>query len=124
MMTRLPDVMRQPLPANDRPRRTDRAQPWARVHTLLQRPAHPPPLVQPARQRADELHQATRLAAPLRELARLTVGQLIQSEYASGPHAAFAQRLGVCPEHRARLAHGESEPAWTEQERAVIRYAT
>ena len=124
MMTRLPNVLRQQLPANDRTPRTDRAHPWGRLHTLFQRLAHPPLLVLRRRQSADALRQATRLAAPLRALARLTVGALLQREYAAVPHAAFAQRLGICPEPRARLAHGESDPAWTEQERAVIRYAT
>src|SRR4029453_1974766 len=103
MMTRLPDVLRQQRPATDRTPRTDLAQPWGRLHTLFQRLAPPPPLLPPRRQGAAELRQATRLGAPLRELARLTVGELIQREYAAVPHAAFAQRLGVCQEPRARL---------------------
>jgi alkylhydroperoxidase family enzyme len=38
-------------------------------------------------------------------------------------HGALAQRLGVRPEQIERLADCESDPVFTAQERAVIRYA-
>ena len=59
----------------------------------------------------------------LRELAILTVGRLAQCTYEVVRHSAFAQRLGVRPDQIERLAAWESDPAFTAQERAVIRYA-
>src|SRR5262245_28408871 len=123
-MTRLPNVMRAQVPANDHPLWADLAHPWGRLHPLFQKLIHHPLLVRRGGRQTDVLPQATRLAAPLRELARLTVGQLLQDEEASVPQAACAQRPGVPPAQRAQCAPGESDPALMAEEHAVIHYAT
>jgi AhpD family alkylhydroperoxidase len=66
----------------------------------------------------------SKLDPRLRELAIMTVGRLTDCEYEYVHHQAFARRVGVRPEQVGRLAAWESDPAFNEQERAVIRYAT
>ena len=57
-------------------------------------------------------------------LAIMTVGRLTECEYEYVHHQAFAKRIGVQSEQVERLAAWETDPAFNEQERAVIRYAT
>jgi alkylhydroperoxidase family enzyme len=52
------------------------------------------------------------------------VGRLIQCTDEVVHHSGLAQRLGVRPEQIARLAAWESDPAFSAEERAVMRYAT
>ena len=51
------------------------------------------------------------------------MGRLTQCPYEVVHHSALAQRLGVRPDQLAQLAAWESDPAFTAQERAVMRYA-
>jgi AhpD family alkylhydroperoxidase len=69
------------------------------------------------------LRHATPLDPVLRELAILTVGRLAQCPYEVVHHSALAQRVGVRPEQIEQLAAWEHDPAFTTQERAVMRYA-
>jgi hypothetical protein len=77
---------------------------------LFQKLIHHPLLVRRGWRKTDGLHQATRLAAPLRELARLTVGQLLQDEEASVPQAACAQRLGGLRRREPGAPRGKAIP--------------
>ncbi|MBI3796523.1 MAG: carboxymuconolactone decarboxylase family protein [Deltaproteobacteria bacterium] len=52
------------------------------------------------------------------------MGVLTDCEYEYVHHQAFAKRIGVRPEQVERLAAWETDPAFNEPERAVIRYAT
>lgn len=54
----------------------------------------------------------------------MTVGRLTNCDYEYVHHQALAKRVGVRPEQVERLASWETDPAFNEQERAVIRYAT
>ena len=54
----------------------------------------------------------------------MTVGRLTDCEYEYTHHQAFAKTVGVSPEQVKRLADWETDSAFNEQERAVIRYAT
>ena len=73
---------------------------------------------------SDGLRNRTKLDPRYRELAILTVGRLTQCEYEYVHHQAFAKRVGVRPEQVERQAEWETDPAFNDQERAVIRYAT
>ena len=53
----------------------------------------------------------------------LAVGRLAQCTYEVTHHSALALRLGVRPDQIERLAAWESDPAFSAQERAVMRYA-
>ena len=52
------------------------------------------------------------------------MGRLTNCEYEYTHHQALAKRIGVRPEQVDRLASWETDPAFNDQERAVIRYAT
>ena len=86
--------------------------------------AHSPLLLRRMLYFSDGLRNRTRLDPRLRELAIMTVGRLTECEYEYVHHQAFARRVGVRPEQVERLATWETDPAFNEQERAVIRYAT
>jgi len=85
--------------------------------------AHHPLLLRRLLQMSDGLRHGTRLDPRLRELAILIVGRLTQCNYELVHHGALALRLGMRPEQIARLADWESDAAFHEQERAIIRYA-
>jgi uncharacterized peroxidase-related enzyme len=86
--------------------------------------AHSPLLLRRMLYFSDGLRNRTKLDPRYRELAILTVGRLTQCEYEYVHHQALAKRVGVRPEQVERLAEWETDPAFNDQERAVIRYAT
>ena len=122
-MARLPYVAREALPENERSLYDDIEAQFGRVNNIFQMLAHRPLLLRRLLLLSDGLRHTTRLDAKLRELAILTVGGLTQCEYESVHHSALAQRISVRPEQIERLADWEHDPAFSEQERAVIRYA-
>jgi uncharacterized peroxidase-related enzyme len=122
-MARLPYATREQLPESDRTLFEEINAQFGRVNNIFRMLAHHPLLLRRLLHLSDGLRHATRLDPRLRELAILTVGRLTHSEYEMVHHSALAPRLGVRPEQIAQLAAWESDPAFTEQERAVIRYA-
>lgn len=121
-MARLPYVIREQLPASESSLFDGIEAQFGRVNNIFRMLAHHPLLLRRLLQMSDGLRHATRHDARLRELAILTVGRLTKCEYESVHHGALASRLGVRPQIE-HLAGWESDPAFNEQERAVIRYA-
>jgi uncharacterized peroxidase-related enzyme len=122
-MARLPYVTSEQLPESERSLYDEIEAQFGRVNNIFRMLAHHPLLLRRLLNMSDGLRHATRLDARLRELAILTVGRLTECEYEMVHHGALAQRLGVRPEQIERLADWESDPVFTAQERAVIRYA-
>jgi len=71
-----------------------------------------------------ELRHRTRLDPRLRELAIVTVGRLADAQYEFVHHWNMALKVGIPREKLERLAEWETASVFTEQDRAVIRYAT
>lgn len=122
-MARLPYATREQLAESERSLFEEIEAQFGRVNNIFRMLAHHPLLLRRLLQMSDGLRHATRLDPRLRELAILTVGRLTECEYEMVHHGALAHRLGVRPEQIARLTDWESDPAFNEQERAVIRYA-
>ena len=124
-MARLPYLDREDLPESERDIFDDLMERFGRLHNIHRAMAHSPGLL-----RALELHWGealrhhTRLDPILRELAILAVGRLTQCDYAYVHHQGIAQRVGVRPEQLEQLEAWDNNPVFSEQEQAVIRYAT
>jgi uncharacterized peroxidase-related enzyme len=122
-MARLPYVSAEELPEGESSLFDEIQEQFGRVNNIFRMMAHHPLLLRRLLNMSDGLRHATRLDARLRELAILTVGRLTECEYEMVHHGALAPRLGVRQEQIDRLADWEHDPAFNEQERAVIRYA-
>jgi alkylhydroperoxidase family enzyme len=72
---------------------------------------------------ANELRNGTQLDPKLRELALLTVGRLTGADYEFVHHWNMALRLGVKREQLEQLEIFESSSEFSQDERAVMRYA-
>ncbi len=94
------------------------------IGNIFRTVAHSPLLLRRMLYFSDGLRNRTRLDPRFRELAIMTVGRLTDCEYEYVHHQALAKRIGVRPDQVDRLASWETDPAFNEQERAVIRYAT
>ena len=123
-MARLPYVTREQLPEPERDIYDSLLQQRGSIGNVFRMAANSPLLLRRMLYFSDGLRNRTRLDARLRELAIMTVGRLTNCEYEYVHHQALAKRVGVRPEQVERLAAWETDPAFNEQERAVIRYAT
>jgi AhpD family alkylhydroperoxidase len=123
-MARLPYLDREDLPESDRDIFDDMLERFGRIHNLHRAIAHSPVLLRALLHWGEAIRRSTRLEPILRELAIMTVGRLTQCKYEYVHHQGIARRVGVRPEQLDCLEAWESAPAFTEQERAVIRYAT
>jgi alkylhydroperoxidase family enzyme len=94
-----------------------------RVGNLFRVMAHSPRLLHQFLRLGSDLRSKTRIDPRLRELAILTVGRLTDAPYEYVHHIAIARRAGVTEEQIDGLPVWERHPAFSEQERAVIRYA-
>jgi uncharacterized peroxidase-related enzyme len=124
MMARLPYLTREQLPEPERDLFDSLLSQRGSVHNIFRAIAHSPILLRRILYLSDGLRNRTRLDPRLRELAIMTVGRLTNCDYEYTHHQALAKRIGVRPEQVERLAAWETDPAFSEQERAVIRYAT
>jgi uncharacterized peroxidase-related enzyme len=123
-MARLPYLDRDQLPELERDVFDQLLSQRGQVNNIFRIAAHSPLLLRRMLYFSDGLRNRTRLDPRLRELAIMTVGRLTNCDYEYIHHQAFAKRVGVRPEQVERLATWETDPAFNEQERAVIRYAT
>jgi AhpD family alkylhydroperoxidase len=123
-MARLPYLDREQLPEPERDIYDQLLAQRGSLGNIFRTVAHSPLLLRRMLYFSDGLRNRTRLDPRLRELAIMTVGRLTNCEYEYVHHQALAKRIGVRPEQVDRLASWETDPAFNEQERAVIRYAT
>lgn len=124
-MARVPYLNREDLPEADRDifdnLIAERGQPVGNIFRTL---AHTPGLLRRFLALGGELRNKTALDPQLRELALLTVGRIAQAEYEFVHHWNLARRVGVSREKLEALADWEKSPVYSDQERAVIRYAS
>ena len=123
-MARLPYLDRDQLPEPERDIFDQLLGQRGQVNNIFRIAAHSPLLLRRMLYFSDGLRNRTRLDPRLRELAIMTVGRLTNCDYEYIHHQAFAKRVGVRAEQVERLTMWETDPAFNEQERAVIRYAT
>lgn len=123
-MARLPYVSREQLPEPERDIFDNLLAQRGAVANVFRMAATSPLLLRRMLYFSDGLRNRTRLDARLRELAIMTVGRLTNCDYEYVHHQTLAKRVGVRSEQVERLAAWETDPAFNEQERAVIRYAT
>jgi len=93
------------------------------VGNILRALAHTPNLLRRFLGLGGELRNATALDPKLRELAIVTVGRLTDAQYEFVHHWNLARRVGVTREQLDSLADFDKSQHFTDQERAVIRYA-
>lgn len=123
-MARLSYLERDDLPEMERDVFDDLLKQRGAIGNIFRVVAHSPLLLRRMLYFSDGLRNRTKLDPRLRELAIMTVGRLTECDYEYVHHQAFAKRVGVRSEQVERLADWETDPAFNEQERAVIRYAT
>ncbi|HVA79314.1 MAG TPA: carboxymuconolactone decarboxylase family protein [Candidatus Binataceae bacterium] len=124
MAARVPYLNREDLPEADREIYDnlvrERGQPVGNIFRTL---ANTPGLLRRFLALGGELRNRTALEPKLRELGILTVGRITAAQYEFTHHWNLALRAGVTHDQLNALADWEKSPAFTDQERAVIRYA-
>ncbi len=124
-MARVPYLNREDLPEEHRAIFDDLiAQRGTPVGNIFRALAHAPRLLRSFLALGGELRNATKIDPKLRELAICTVGLLADAQYEFTHHWNLALRAGVRHEQLEHLGDYEKSPHFTDQERAVIRYAT
>lgn len=123
-MARLPYLDRDQLPEMERDIFDNLLAQRGSIGNIFRTVAHSPLLLRRMLYFSDGLRNRTRLDRRFRELAILTVGRLTNAEYEYVHHQRLAKSVGVRQEQLDRLAAWETDAAFNEQERAVIRYAT
>src|SRR5215472_8452554 len=125
MAARVGYLNREDLPEADREifdnLIAERGQPVGNIFRTL---AHTPGLLRRFLALGGELRNKTALDPKLRELALLTVGRIAQAEYEFTHHWNLARRVGVERQKLEALADWEKSSAFTDEERAVIRFAS
>ena len=123
-MARVPYLNREDLSEADREifdnLVAERGQPVGNIFRTL---AHTPGLLRRFLALSGELRNQTAIDPKLRELALLTVGRITNAEYEFVHHWNLARRVGVTREKLEALADWEGSAVYSDQERAVIRYA-
>jgi alkylhydroperoxidase family enzyme len=122
-MARLPYVTREGLTVEEREvfdeHERDRGAPPMHIHRAI---ANAPNLLRRFSAMAMELRNHTNLDPRLRELALMTVGRIAGAEYEFVHHWNIALGVGVRREQLEQLADFERSPAFSQHERAVMRY--
>ena len=85
--------------------------------------ANIPNLVDPLLTFTREMREGAVIAAPLRELAIMTVALATGASYEFNHHWNSALEAGVRREQLEQLADSETSDAFDDRERAVVRYA-
>jgi alkylhydroperoxidase family enzyme len=122
-MARLPYIDRDDLPEEKRYLFDNLGRESGRVGNLFRVMGHSPQLLHQFMRLGNDIRYKTRLDGRLRELAILTVGRLANAPYEYVHHIAIGRRAGITQEQIEGLPVWERHPAFSEQERAVIRYA-
>lgn len=122
-MARVPYLDREDLPEEYRYLFDNLGRDSGRVGNLFRVMGHSPRLLHQFMRLGSDLRSRTKLDPVLRELAILTVGRLTSAPYEYVHHIAIAKRAGVSDEQIAGLPVWERHPAFSEQQRAVMRYA-
>jgi len=122
-VARLPYLDRDDLPETYRYLFDNLSRETGQVGNLFRVLAHSPRLLHQFMRLGNDLRHKTRIEPRFRELAILTVGRLTATPYEYVHHIAIARGAGVSEEQIAGLPVWERHPAFSEQERAVIRYA-
>ena len=123
-MARVPYAQRETVPPEHRALfdrlEVERGTP---VENIFRAIANVPELCEATLTMAMALRKSILLDRRLRELAVLTVGLVTNSEYEFDHHWNSAVKAGVRHEQLEALAHFETATVFTDEERAVIRYA-
>jgi alkylhydroperoxidase family enzyme len=122
-MARLPYLDREHLPEERHYLFDNLARGSGRVGNLFRTLAYNPNLLHQFMRLGNDLRQKTALDPVLRELAILTVGRLTAALYEYAHHVGIGKRVGVTDAQIEHLPVWQRHPAFTEQQRAVIRYA-
>jgi alkylhydroperoxidase family enzyme len=122
-MARVPYLNREDLPEADREIFDNLAAERGSVGNIFRTLAHTPKLLRRFLALGGELRNGTALDPKLRELAIMTVGRLTNAEYEFVHHWNLARRAGVPREKLEALADWEKSPVFSDDDRAVIRYA-
>lgn len=122
-MPRVPYVNRDDLPEDKQYLFDNLGRESGRVGNIFRTMGHSPQLLHQFMRLGNDIRYKTKLDARLRELAILTVGRLTGSAYEYVHHIAIARRAGVTQEQIEGLPVWERHPAFSDHERAVIRYA-
>jgi alkylhydroperoxidase family enzyme len=122
-MARLPYLDREDLPEEYRYLFDNLSRERGQVGNLFRVLAYSPRLLHQFLRLGGDLRNQTKLDPVLRELAILTVGRLTAALYEYVHHIAIGRRAGITDEQIAGLPVWERHPAFSDRERAVIRYA-
>jgi alkylhydroperoxidase family enzyme len=122
-MARLPYRDREDLPEQYRYLFDNLSRDGGRVGNLFRVLGHSPRLLHQFMRLGNDLRNHTRLEPRLRELAILTVGRATAAPYEYVHHIAIGRRAGITDEQIAGLPVWERHPAFSDQDRAVMRYA-
>ncbi|MGI8549619.1 MAG: carboxymuconolactone decarboxylase family protein [Dehalococcoidia bacterium] len=122
-MARLPYVEREDLPEEYRYIFDNLTKGGGSVGNLQRTLGHQPRLLLQFSRLGSDLRNKTALDPRLRELAILTVGRLASAVYEYTHHVRIGRGVGLTEAQIDFLPVWERHPAFSEQERAVIRYA-
>jgi alkylhydroperoxidase family enzyme len=123
-MPRIPYLNPDDLPEEHRDYFASLQQPDGRTMNLHRSMAYRPRLMQLRSAFARALNDNDTIVPPrLRELAQLTVGRVTAGVYEFHHHVERAQRAGLTKEHIMALPVWERHPLFSDEERAVMRYA-
>jgi uncharacterized peroxidase-related enzyme len=124
MAARVPYLSREDLPEADREIFDNlAAERGGVVGNIFKTLAHTPNLLRRFLGLGGELRNKTALDPKLRELAIVTVGRLTDAQYEYVHHWNLARRVGIRREQLEALAEWEKSKEFSDNERAVIRYA-
>jgi len=122
-MARVPYLDRNDLPEEHRKIYDKLIAERGAVWNIFRTIAHTPGVLAALLDLSYQLRHRTKLDPQLRELAIMTIGRLTNAEYEFVHHWNMALKLGVPREKLEKLADWETAPVFTDQDRAVIRYA-
>ncbi len=122
-MARLPYRNREDLPEQYQYLFDNLARDGGRVGNIFRTLAWSPQALHQFMRLGNALLNRSRLDPRLRELAILTVGRVTEAVYEYDHHVAIARRVGVTEQQIDALPVWQRHPAFSEQDRAVIRYA-
>jgi AhpD family alkylhydroperoxidase len=122
-MARVPFLEREDLPEADRESWDRVLKSRGNVGNIWRAMLHAPNLCDAALGLADALRHGTVIDKTTRELAVLMVGLVTKCDYEFDHHWNTAIKAGISREKLDALASFETSPAFSDRERAVMRFA-